>query len=102
MIEFMDGKRGWFVVAALLLIQAGLFVLSLVAFFEMSFLCTYSASLRFGLLHLVFLGLFVLGVGSLSVVGLRLPYIVLLTLALLMLSVQVALVWKGVLVCDGP
>ena len=106
MIELADGKRGMFAVAALLVIQIGLFVLSMDAFMEMSFLCTGPASsalsLPFGLLHLLLIGLFLMGIASLAMPQLRLPYIALLTLALLMLSVQVLLVWNDVLLCDGP
>jgi len=106
MIEFANGKRGTVAVAILLIFQASLFVLSMDALMEMSVFCTGPASsalsVPFGLLHLLFVGLLLMGITSLVVAKLRLPYIALLTVALLMLLVQVLLVWNDVLICDGP
>ncbi len=106
MIEFANGKRGTVAVVALLIFQTILFVLSMDAFMEISAFCTGPASsalsLPFGLLHLLFIGLFLMGLASLAIAQLRFPYIALLTLALLMLAAQVLLVWNGVLLCDGP
>jgi len=105
MFAFTQDRRGAALVAFLLLLQWALLWLSMDAYVEISVFCTGPASsglsLPFGLLHLLFLGLLLLGVVSLAAPGLRLSYIALLAAALAMLPVQAVLVSDGVLTCDG-
>jgi hypothetical protein len=56
----------------------------------------------FGGLHLLFLGVAVLGVISLRIARLRLLYAVLLMLGIAALPLQAKLVADGQLSCDGP
>ena len=106
MFAFAQDRRGTALVAFLLLVQGVLLWLSMDAYKAISLFCTGPSSsglsLPFGLLHLVFLALLLLGLMSLFVSRLRLPYIALLTAALLLLSIQPVLVWNGILSCDGP
>ena len=94
--------------AVLLITQLGIFLLGMDAgaFASITVFCTGPASsglsLIFGLLHLLFLGLFVVGIASLAFHRVRLPYIGILTVALLMIPVQASLVLNGTLSCDGP
>lgn len=73
---------------------------------EISVFCTGPASsplsLLFGLLHLLFVGLLLVGVVSLAIPRLRMLYIALLAAALIMLPAQAMLVSDGALTCDGP
>ena len=108
MNSFIKSKRGAALVAAILILQAGLFLLSMDAgaFVGMSAFCTGPAtsalSWVFGLVHLMLLGLFGLGIVSLPVSRARLSYIGLLAASLLMLILQTILVSHGVLTCDLP
>lgn len=52
------------------------------------------------MLHLGFVGLFLIGVWSLSLARLRMAYVVLLIIAIAALPVQVMLVSRDVLTCD--
>jgi hypothetical protein len=83
-----------------------LFWLSMDAYMSISIFCTVSASshlgLLFSLLHLLFIGLIVLGILSFPLSRLRLPYIALLAAALAMLPVQGELVSDGIISCDAP
>lgn len=105
---FINSTRGIAVVAALLLIQLGLFLLSMDAgaFTSISIVCTGPGSSiigdMLGLLHLLLLVLFLFGIVSLALKPARLPYIALLTVALLMLPIQASLGSNGALSCDGP
>ena len=103
---FLTGQRGIALVASLLLLQVIVFWLSMNIWMQISVFCTGPASsplsIPFGLLHLLLLVLSLFGLTSLRVARLRLPYIVVLTLALILLGVQALLVANGLLTCDGP
>ena len=102
---FAQDRRGAALVAFLLLLQWALLWLSTDAYVQISIFCTGPAtsrlSLPFGLLHLLFLALLLLGAVSLAVRRLRLPYIALLCAVLVVLPVQATLVSHGALTCDG-
>ena len=106
MFAFTQGRRGAAIVAAILFIQLAVFALSMDAYTQISVLCTGPASSGlswpFGLLHIAFLALFLIGILSFALPTLRLLYIALMTVALLMLPVQASLVSNGTLSCDGP
>ena len=108
MIAFINGRRGTAFVAVLLIVQIGLFLLSMDAgaFAKISAFCTGPASsnlgLLFGLLHLLFLALLMVGLISLQVVRLRALYVGILALAMLTLPFQAVLVANEQLTCDGP
>ena len=92
--------------AALLLLQVGLAELSTDTLWQISVFCTAPASspwsLVFGLVHVLMFGLLIFGLVSFRYVRLRLPYIVLVTAALIALSIQAMLVTRGTLWCDIP
>jgi hypothetical protein len=94
------------VVAALLVLQVVLLWFSLGVYSEISVLCTAPASkglgLLFGLIHMLFLALLVLGLISFRFTAVRLPYIALLAAALVALPIQATLVNTGQLWCDTP
>jgi hypothetical protein len=104
----INSQRGAALVAVLLVVQVSLLCLSSDAggYAAISVFCTGPASSTlgplFGLLHLLFFGLIVVGALSLRFAGLRLLYIGLLAAGLLMLPVQAVLVRNGVLSCDSP
>jgi hypothetical protein len=108
MLASMNSSRGGVLVAVLLLVQVGLFLLSMDAgaYAKISVFCTGPATsslgLLFGLLHLLFFGLLLVGAVSLWVTGLRLFYVGLLAVGLLMLPIQATLVANDQLSCDGP
>ena len=90
--------------AALLLLQVGLAGLSTDSLWQISVFCTAPASspwsLVFGLVHALLLGLLIFGLFSLHFVRLRLPYIALVTAALIALPIQALFVTRGTLWCD--
>lgn len=100
------GKYGRLVVAALLAVQLSLLWLSFGPLDRASVFCTGPNSSAiagvFGGLHLLFLGLAILGVVSLRFARLRLLYAVLLLLGVTALPLQAKLVSDGQLRCDGP
>ena len=108
MLAFINSARGMALVGVLLIVQISLFWLSMDAgaYAKISIFCTGPASsglgLLFGLLHLLFFGLLLVGLLSLGVTTLRLLYIVLLLVGILMLPLQAILVSNGELSCDGP
>lgn len=108
MVGFITGRRGTGLIALLLVAQTGILWLSMDAgaYSAVSVFCTGPADSRigflFGLLHLLLLGLLLTGLLSLRIARLRLPYIGVLTAALVLLPVQATLVSNGSLSCDGP
>jgi len=100
------GKHGRLIVAALLVLQAVLAWLSLGQFDRTSVFCTGPSSsgvaTAFGGLHLLFVGVALLGVVSLRVSRLRVLYAVLLLFGVAVLPLQAQLVSKAVLRGDGP
>lgn len=106
MAAFIQGHRGAAVVSMLLIIQAALLWASFDAYPQISVFCTGPAESRvgllFGLLHILLLGLLLVGVLSLTYVRLRMAYIVLLGAVLIMLPIQARLVSESVLGCDSP
>lgn len=100
------GKYGRLIVAVLLALQLSLLWLSLGPLDRVSVFCTGPRSSAiagvFGGLHLLFLGLGVLGIVSLRFARLRLFYAVLLILGVTALPIQAKLVSDGQLRCDGP
>ena len=72
---------------------------------QISMFCTVSKSLQWswiGYVHVGYLGLFLLGLASLMIPRARLPYVALLGLTLMVLPLQVQLLNRGLLFCDGP
>jgi hypothetical protein len=106
MLSFMQGRRGATLVVCVLLTQAGLLYLSFDDLMQISIFCTVSQGSKvgwlFGLLHWTLLALFVAGVMSLVVAGLRIFYVCAMVAALLALPVQASLVEQGTITCDGP
>ena len=106
MTPFMRGRLGAALVGFFLLGQIVVFWASVSGHEQFSIFCTGPASSSlswlFSGLHLLFLGLLMLGLLSMKVARLRGPYLALLTLALVMLPVQARFVHGGVLSCDGP
>lgn len=106
MIEAALGRFGRILVAALLATQLLLLWLSLGSLDRISIFCTGPRSSvvggAFGILHLLFLGLALLGGISLRVAQLRLLYAVLLLMGFAALPLQASLVADGTLRCDGP
>jgi hypothetical protein len=104
MFEGVVGSRGRWAVAALLLVQ--LVALLLSDRFLWSIFCTGSAPSNlgtfFGLVHLLFVGLLMLGLVSLFAPRARMAYITLLLVALPLLPAQAWLVEQGKLTCDVP
>lgn len=104
MFEGAIGSKGWRPVAALLLLQFIALLLS--ERFLWSIFCTGPASsnlgMFFGLVHLLFLGLLILGLVSLFAPRGRLAYITLMLLTLPLLPAQAWLVEQGKLSCDAP
>ena len=94
--------------AVLLIIHLSLFLLGMDAgaFASITVFCTGPASsgmgMMFGVSHLLFMGLFVVGIVSLGLNGARLAYIRLLTVAVSMLPVQAAMVSNGTFSSDFP
>lgn len=93
--------------ATVLLLLAGQGVLawlSMGPLAEISLFCTGAKGRLefFGFLHLLFAGLFVLGLVSLAWSRIRLVYAALIVVSLLALPVQARLVDRGQLHCDGP
>jgi hypothetical protein len=102
MFEGMIGSRRWWPVAALLLVQ--FVALSLSNRFLWSIFCTGPASsnvgIFFGLVHLLFLILLMLGLVSLLASRARGAYITLMLVSLPLLPAQAWLVEQGTLTCD--
>jgi len=101
------GRNDWSLIAviALLVAQVALFVLSLDAFMAISVFCTVTTGASppiLGFVHLAYLGLFFIGVISLSWRRARLPYLAAISLALMALPLQVWLLENDRLQCDGP
>ena len=94
------------IVALLLAAQLLALWLSLDAILEASIFCTVARSVvvswLFGLLHVLFAALFLLGLLSLRMPGIRSGYIIVVLLAFIALAMQVVLVDQGLLTCDGP
>jgi hypothetical protein len=93
------------IVVGLLVMQLVIFGASLgPALWTVSVFCTaYTSSplQLFGWIHVVFAGLFVFGLASLLWPRLRIPYAILLGVALSALPVQARLVQQGRLYCDA-
>lgn len=108
MVLQIEDRRGLILVAFLLVIQGLLFWLSMQgdAFSRISVFCTGSAlrslSLLFGLLHLLFIVVSVVGVLSLRFPKVRPIYIALIGMGLLTLPIQAVLVSNEILRCDVP
>ena len=108
MVRFISDRRGAILVAALVMAQLALFMLSMDAgtYAKISIFCTGPASSRlsflFGLLHLHLALLLLVGALSLKIARLRLVYVGLLTVSVGMLAVQADFVSQGTLTCDGP
>ena len=108
MARFITNRGGAILIAAILMIQLALFLLSMDAdaFVKISVFCTGPASSRLGLLfgslHLFFAMLWLMGLLSLGQARLRLPYIGLVANALALLPIQATYVSRGTLSCDVP
>jgi len=106
MAPIWRGQTGTVIVAGLLLLQVGVLFLSVTTYEQISIFCTGPATSNlswiFGCVHLLLLGLVIIGIVSLTVVKLRVPYIALLAAAVALLPVQATLVNRHVLSCDGP
>ena len=93
------------IVLLLLAVQGGLAWMSMGPLSKISVFCTgtRSSSLEaFGYVHVLFAGLFVLGLISLIWTRMRVVYAALIVASLLALPVQASLVDRGQLHCDGP
>lgn len=92
-------------IGTLLLVQLAIGGASITEFPVISIFCTAShdaALSKFGYVHVLYGGLFLLGMVSLTWKRGRLPYAVLLTLSLFALPMQYWLVHSGQLYCDAP
>jgi len=102
--EGVIGSRGRWTVAALLIVQLMAFALS--NRFLWSIFCTGPTSSNlasfFGLVHLFFAGLLILGLVALFVPRARVAYIALILFTLPALPAQAWLVEQGKLTCDVP
>ena len=100
------GPRGTGITLALLALQFATLVVASGPWLQISIFCTGSASNAlgsfFGILHLLFLAAFTLGLLALLVTRLRFPYALFLLLALPALPVQAWLVAEDKLTCDVP
>lgn len=100
------GRRGPLLIAALLALQLLVLLASFGPLMQVSIFCTgpRSSTLAglFGAIHLLFLGLLLVGALSLRFSSLRVPYVVLLVLGLGALPMQASLVSSGELKCDLP
>jgi hypothetical protein len=108
MARFINDRGGAVLVTALLILQLALFLLSMDAgaYAKISVFCTGPASSRlgllFGLLHLLFVVLWLVGLLSLQLTRLRMIYVGLLAASLGMLAVQAVFVFEGTLTSDSP
>jgi hypothetical protein len=100
------GRYGPLVIALLLTVQVLVLLASLGPLLKVSIFCTGPRSSvlagLFGGIHLLFLGLLVLGLLSLRFSSLRLAYAALLVIGLGALPLQAMLVSNGDLQCDLP
>lgn len=106
MFAFLRDRRGTNLITGLLITQMALLWLSLDSVHEISIACAGPASSDLGglffVLHLGFVGLFLIGVWSLSLPRLRSWYVALLVVAIAALPVQAMLVSRDVLTCSTP
>jgi len=93
-------------VMSMLVVQVVALVVSFDRYYEISIFCTGPASSWlswvFGLLHLSFLGLLMLGIASLAWPAARPAYLILIFVGLGGLAVQATLVHSHILKCDFP
>ena len=103
----MQALRGnWTLIAVIVLLiaQVVLFWLSLDAVLAISMFCavtTGSSPPIFGYVHLAYLVLFLVGLGSLFWQRARLPYVIAISIALFALPLQVWMLENDKLQCDG-
>jgi hypothetical protein len=106
MVSMLRGRPGAALVAFFLLLQLGILWASVSGYEQISIFCTGPATSNlswvFGARHLLFLALFVMGLLSIRATALRVPYLALLTVALIILPVQASLVHRHALSCDAP
>jgi len=100
------GPRGTAVIGALLAFQFALLIATSTGFMQMSVFCTGGPSSTlatiFGIVHLFFLVLFVVGALSLLIPWVRATYALLFLMTVPMLPLQAWLVAAGKLTCDLP
>lgn len=100
------GRRGLLLIAALLALQLLLLLASFGPLLKISIFCTGPLTNPlaevFGVVHLIFLGLLLVGALSMRLPSLRVPYAALLVLSLAALPLQASLVSDGQLKCDLP
>lgn len=104
--EVFRARRGALLIVALLALQLLLLLASFGPLLEVSVFCAGPSSSTvaglFGAVHLLFLGLLLLGALSFRFTSLRMPYAALLLLGLAALPMQASLVSNGQLKCDPP
>lgn len=90
----------------MLIIQVGVLLVSLDAYYPISAFCAGPASSwlakAFGMVHVSFLVLLGLGIASLGWRAARAPYLIITVVGLLLLPVQATLVQSQILRCDFP
>lgn len=100
------GRRGPLLISGLLALQLLLLLASFGPLLQVSIFCAgpRSSTLAgvFGVVHLLLLGLLIVGALSLRFSSLRLPYAALLVLGLAALPMQASFVSNGQLKCDLP